>query len=95
MRSSMMFVLDGYEIISQQALWNGCWKFFVRRAGFGDNAVGFFFPVAPPNSGDLEKLYQYFLPLKKIVSRHVISVREVERISNPVLLPWPHVSPWR
>jgi hypothetical protein len=52
-----MFVPDGYEILGQQALWNGCWKLSVRRIASGENAVAFFFPVDAPYAGDLEKLY--------------------------------------
>lgn len=78
-----MFVPAGYEIVSQQVLWNGCRKLSVRRIESGENAAVFFFPMDSPHSGDLEKLYQYFLPLKKITSRHIVPVHEVERISNP------------
>lgn len=77
-----MFVPDDYEIVGQQALWNGCWKLSVRRISSGENAVAFFFPVDAPYAGDLEKLYQYFLPLKKIASRHIIPVQEVAKIDN-------------
>lgn len=78
-----MFVPDGYEIVGQQVQWNGCRKLSVRRIASGENAAIFFFPVDPPQAGDLEKLYQYFLPLKKIASRHIVPVHEVESISNP------------
>jgi predicted ATPase/signal transduction histidine kinase len=79
----MMVVPAGYEIVSQQVLWNGCRKLFVRRIVSGKSAVVFFFPVESPHAGDLEKLYQYFLPLKKIASRHIVPVHEVESISDP------------
>lgn len=78
-----MFVPAGHEIVGQQVLWNGCRKLFVRRMASGKSAVVFFFPVDPPHAVDLEKLYQYFLPLKKIASRHVVPVYEVESISDP------------
>jgi predicted ATPase/signal transduction histidine kinase len=78
-----MFVPDGDEIVCQQDLWNGCRKLAVRDGKSGETSVVFFFPVDSSRANDLEKHCQYFCLLKNIAHPHILSVREVKKISNP------------
>ncbi|MBC2716927.1 MAG: AAA family ATPase [Desulfobacteraceae bacterium] len=77
-----MFNLNGYEIILERPPKNGV-KIYSARHIQSDSKVKIHFVPINKQSKDLfEKIYQYFLPLKKLISHHIARVYAIEKISE-------------
>jgi len=77
-----MFNLDGYEIILERPQKNGVKIYSARHIQSASNVKIHFLPVAKHPKDLQENIFQYFLPLKKIISNHIARVYAIEKISD-------------
>ncbi len=77
-----MFNLNGYEIIQQRAPKNSVKIYDARHIPSAGKVKIHFLPIQEPSGEIFENIYQYFLPLKKIFSRHLARVYAIEKISD-------------
>jgi len=77
-----MFNLDGYEIILERPPKNGVKIYSARHIQSTSKVKIQFLPVTKHPKDRQEAVYQYFLPLKKLISRHIVRVYAIEKISD-------------
>ncbi len=78
-----MRFLPGYEIEQHPEPLNDIKRISGRHLSSSRPVEILFFPASVYPDGDLDELYQNFLPLKKSDSRHVAEVLGVEKLTDP------------
>ncbi len=77
-----MFNLDGYEILLELPSKSGVKIYSACHIQSSSKVKILFLPVDPKIKGLSDKIYQYFLPLKKLISHHIVRVYAIEKISE-------------
>ena len=77
-----MFNLDGYQIIIERPPKNGVKIYSARHIQSASKVKIHFLPVTKHPKDLQEEIYNYFLPLKKLISNHIIRVYAIEKISE-------------
>ncbi|MCD6586046.1 MAG: AAA family ATPase [Desulfobacteraceae bacterium] len=77
-----MFNLKGYEILLEHPPKNGIKIYSARHIQSASKVKIHFLPVKEQSKDLYEDIYQYFQPLKKIMSHHIAHVYAIEKISD-------------